>query len=145
MRFQNEDASLELTVSAYEFPAGEAPDSDDENWLVLRCAWTDGEGILRKDSNSCLLTQELQALAAGLKVLQAGIKPGYESEFSEPWFAVSAQAAEAETFRFFVRFVLPNTMDGDDTAELDCILTREELKVLIEELDGLCRRFPDRR
>ena len=41
-------------------------------------------------------------------------------------------------------FYLPNTMDGDDTAELTCPMTAEELGTLIDELDRLCEKFPER-
>lgn len=57
MLFQGENASLKLEVHHYEFPAdGGDPTSDDRNWLVLRGTYTDEDGRLVKDSNSCLLT-----------------------------------------------------------------------------------------
>lgn len=144
MLFQSQTASLKLDVVNYEFPPdGGAPGSDDRNWLVLRCTWTDEEGTIRKDTNSCLLTYELRELAAGLKVLHAGIKDSYASDFVEPYFELAAQA-EGENFRVSVSFFLPNTMDGDDTAEVECVMNPAELKALIEELDELCGRFPDR-
>ena len=65
MLFKNEDASLELHIVNYEFPAGGGEaGSDDRNWLVLRCTWNNGEGVIVKDSNSCLLTYELREMAA---------------------------------------------------------------------------------
>lgn len=144
MLFQNGDASLKLDVVNYEFPAGAGdPASDDRNWLVLRCTWVNEEGGVVKDSNSCLLTYELKEMTAGLKVLNAGIRDAYESEFTEPYFALSAQAA-GEGFRVAVSFFLPNTMDGDDTAELEADMTRADMAALIAELDQLCAKFPDR-
>ena len=78
MLFKNKDVSLELHVVNYEFPAGGGdPDSDDRNWLVLRCTWINGEGAIVKDSNSCLLTYELREMTAGLKVLNAGIRDSF--------------------------------------------------------------------
>ena len=66
MLFRNDAASLQLDVVNYELPAGEGdPTSDDRNWLVLRCTWIDEEGDITKDSNSCLLTYELQEMTAG--------------------------------------------------------------------------------
>ena len=144
MLFQNDDASLRLDVVNYEFPPdGGAADSDDRNWLVLRCTWVDEEGSVRKDSNSCLLTYELRELAAGLKVLRAGIREEYHSDFVEPYFRLDAWAVD-EGFRIQVLFVLPNTMDGDDTAEIECVVTEEQLRALIEELDRLGEKYPDR-
>ena len=143
MLFKNEDASLKLEVVCYEFPAdGGVPGSDDRNWLVLRATYTE-DGQVIKDSNSCLLTYELREMTAGLKVLNAGIKDSYISEFSEPYFALAADA-EGEGFRVWVKFFLPNTMDGNDTAELDCFMSKAEMANLIEELDKLCAKFPDR-
>ena len=144
MLFQGENASLRLDVVNYEFPPdGGAPDSDDRNWLVLRCTWTDEEGNIRKDSNSCLLTYELRELSAGLQVLRAGIRPEYHSDFLEPYFQVDAWAA-GEQFRLEVSFVLPNTMDGEDTAEVCCRMTEAELRSLTDELERLSAKFPDR-
>lgn len=144
MLFKNEDVSLELRVVNYEFPAGGGdPDSDDRNWLVLRCTWINGEGVIAKDSNSCLLTYELRELAAGLKVLNAGIRDSYASDFVDPYFEVAAQA-EGKVFRVDVSFYLPNTMDGDDTAQVEAVMTKAEMKELIAELDSLCEKYPDR-
>ena len=145
MLFQSEDASLELDIVNYEFPpdGGEA-DSDDRNWLVLRATWTNEDGEIVKDSNSCLLTYELREMTAGLKVLNAGIKDRYESSFVEPYFEVAAQAEGEDAIRVAVSFFLPNTMDGDDTAEVECVMTHQEMKALLDELDKLCEKFPDR-
>ena len=145
MLFQSEDASLELDIVSYEFPpdGGEA-DSDDRNWLVLRATWTNEDGEIVKDSNSCLLTYELREMTAGLKVLNAGIKDHYESAFVEPYFEVAAQAEGEDAIRVAVSFFLPNTMDGDDTAELEARMTKAEMTALIDELDKLCAKFPDR-
>ena len=145
MLFQSEDASLELDIVSYEFPpdGGEA-DSDDRNWLVLRATWTNEDGEIVKDSNSCLLTYELREMTAGLKVLNAGIKTEYASAFVEPYFEVAAQAEGEDAIRMAVSFFLPNTMDGDDTAEVECVMTHGEMKALLDELDKLCEKFPDR-
>lgn len=145
MLFKNDDTSLQLDVVNYEFPAdGGDPTSDDRNWLVLRCTWTDEEGLIHKDSNSCLLTYELREMTAGLKVLQAGIRESFASDFVEPYFEVAAQAEGEDAVRVAVSFFLPNTMDGNDTAEVECVMTRGELKALVEEMDRLCTKFPDR-
>ena len=144
MLFKNEEASLKLDIVNYEFPAdGGDPDSDDRNWLVLRATWTQEDGNVLKDSNSCLLTYELREMTAGLKVLNAGIKSEYASAFVEPYFELAAQA-DGEEFQVDVSFFLPNTMDGDDTAEVECVMTHQEMKALLEELDKLCEKFPDR-
>jgi len=144
MLFKNEEASLKLDIVNYEFPAdGGDPTSDDRNWLVLRATWVNEEGQIVKDSNSCLLTYELREMTAGLKVLGSGIKDWYASSFVEPYFELAAQAEEDE-FRVDVAFYLPNTMDGEDTAEVTARMTSAELKELIDELDKLCAKYPDR-
>ena len=144
MLFKNEEASLKLDIVNYEFPAdGGDPDSDDRNWLGLRATWTQEDGNVLKDSNSCLLTYELREMTAGLKVLNAGIKSEYASAFVEPYFELAAQA-DGEEFQVDVSFFLPNTMDGDDTAELTCTMTKADMTALIDELDKLCAKYPDR-
>lgn len=145
MLLKNEDTSLKLEFVNYEFPeAGAGSDQFDRNWLLLRCTWVDEEGYTHKDSNACLLAQELEGMNAGLKVLLAGIKDRYDSDFIEPDFTLSAWA-EGENFRVSATFYLPSTMDGDDTAEVDCTLTGPELKAVIEDLDKACARFPERK
>ena len=146
MLFRSKDASLRLEIVNYEFPpeSGDVT-SDDPNWLVLRATWNREDGDIVKDSNSCLLTHELQSMTAGLKVLRAGIRDQYVSDFQENfYFSLTARAAGEGRFALDVSFYLPNTMDGDDTAELTCAMTAGELTALIDELDGLCAKFPDR-
>ena len=145
MLMTNAATSLKLEFVNYEFPeAGAGSDQFDRNWLLLRCTWVDEEGYTHKDSNACLLAQELAGMNAGLKVLLAGIKDRYDSDFIEPDFTLSAWA-EGENFRVSATFYLPSTMDGDDTAEVDCTLTGPELKAVIEDLDKACARFPERK
>ena len=144
MFFQGENNSLKLDVFNYELPAdGGDPTSDDRNWLILRATYVDEDGDITKDSNSCLLTYELQEMTAGLKVLDAGIRDRYESSFTEPYFTLTAQA-EGEGFLVEVSFYLPNTMDGDDTAEVTAHFSKADMRVLLDELDKLCKKFPDR-
>lgn len=144
MLFQGENNSLKLDVFNYELPAdGGDPTSDDRNWLILRATYVDEDGDITKDSNSCLLTYELQEMTAGLKVLDAGIRDRYESSFTEPYFTLTAQA-EGEGFLMEVSFYLPNTMDGDDTAEVTAHFSKADMRVLLDELDKLCKKFPDR-
>ena len=144
MLFKNEEASLKLDIVNYEFPPdGGDPTSDDRNWLVLRATWTQEDGNVVKDSNSCLLTYELREMTAGLKVLNAGIKSEYASAFVEPYFELAAQA-DGDGLQVDVSFFLPDTMDGDDTAELTCTMTKADMTALIDELDKLCAKFPDR-
>ena len=92
MLFRNEESSLRLDIVNYEFPPdGGDPTSDDRNWLVLRATWNKEDGDVVKDSNSCLLTHELQSMSAGLKVLKAGIRDVYVSDFQENfYFSVGA-------------------------------------------------------
>lgn len=144
MLFQGEKNSLKLDVFNYELPAdGGDPTSDDRNWLILRATYVDEDGDITKDSNSCLLTYELQEMTAGLKVLNAGIRDRYESSFTEPYFTLTAQA-EGEGFLMEVSFYLPNTMDGDDTAEVTAHFSKADMRALLDELDKLCKKFPDR-
>lgn len=146
MLFQNGDERLTLEILNYEFqPDDGAVDSDDRNWLVLRGAYADGDGRIIKDSSSCLLTYELQELTAGLKVLAAGIRDRYASDFSEPYFALSARDCGDGRFQVEVAFTMPNTMEDIDTAELSCSMTRPELDAVIQELDRACAKFPDRK
>ncbi len=123
MLLKNENASIRLDFVSYEFPETEyGMDEYDKNWLQLRCTWVDEDGYTHKDSNACLLAQELAGMNAALTVLAAGIKDRYESDFISSDLSLFAWA-EGELFRVYISFYLPNTMDGDDTAELNCTLT----------------------
>ena len=145
MLFKNEEASLKLDIVNYEFPPdGGDPTSDDRNWLVLRATWTQEDGNVVKDSNSCLLTYELREMTAGLKVLKAGIRDFYASSFVEPYFELTARATETGTFLVEVVFAMPNTMELTDGAEIQTEMTVEEMEALIADLDKACAKFPDR-
>jgi len=146
MIFSNEDSRLELEIIRYEFSADEGePNSDDRNWLVLRGTYTGPDGIVIRDTNSCLLTYELREMTAGLKVLNASIREEYASSFVEPYFELSAQAGGNGSFLLSVAFTMPNTMEDIDTAEVECVLSRAEMAAMIDELDALCAKFPDRK
>ena len=145
MLFKNEDTSLKLDIVSYEFRADEGdPTSDDRNWLVVRATYTDEDGKVIKDSNSCLLTYELKEMDTELKVLAAGLKDRYESDFAEPYFSLKAGSDGEDGFWAEVSFVMPNTMEDLDIAEISAHLTREELRALVDELDRLCAKFPYR-
>ena len=60
------------------------------------------------------------------------------------WLVLGARALGDGTFEVVVSFYLPNTMDGDDTAEITCTMDQKEMEALIGELDRLCEKFPDR-
>ncbi len=144
MLFKNDEVSLRLEILRYEFPAdGGQYDTDDRNWLVMRGTYTE-DGQIIKDTNSCLLTYELREMAASLKVVRAGIKESYQSEFAEPYFMLSAAPTGAGEYAVWVSFALPNTMEDVDVAEVECVMQDAELAALIEELDALCEKFPDR-
>ncbi len=144
MLFQNEDVSVKLEVLRYEFPAdGGDPGSDDRNWLVMRCTYTE-DGLIIKDTNSCLLTYELREMTGGLKVLQGGLKDAYASNFVEPYFELAAERSGEGEYQVAVSFALVNTMEDVDMAEVECVMTDADMKALLAELDVLCEKFPDR-
>ena len=62
----------------------------------------------------------------------------------DPDLLAAAQAEGDDAIRVAVSFFLPNTMDGEDTAEVECVMTHTEMKTLLDELDKLCEKFPDR-
>lgn len=145
MLFQNSESSLKLEIVSYEFPQDSgAPGGEDRNWLVLRGTYTDEDGRVIRDSGSCLLTSELRELTAGLKVLKAGIRDRWDSEFSEPYFLFSAYLDREDRYIADVSFALLNTMEDVDCANVTCAMTGPELGALIDELDALCKKFPDR-
>ena len=145
MLFKNEDVSLKLDITHYEFPADAGdPTSDDRNWLVLRATWINEEGAIVKDSNSCLLTYELREMTGGLKVLQGGLKDAYASNFVEPYFELAAERSGEGEYQVSVSFALVNTMEDVDMAEVECVMTDADMKALLAELDVLCEKFPDR-
>ena len=55
------------------------------------------------------------------------------------------QLTKRDTIAMEVTFYLPNTMDGEETAEIECEMTHEEMKALINELDKYCAKYPDRK
>ena len=77
MLLKNENASIRLDFVSYEFPETEyGMDEYDKNWLQLRCTWVDEDGYTHKDSNACLLAQELAQP-------EDSILTGYQKKFFE--------------------------------------------------------------
>lgn len=144
LHFENSDAKLDLTVTSYELSDTYGASPEALNWLVMRATFQEDD-VFIKDSNSCIQTFELKEMTAGLKVLSAGLKDRYESDFAEPFFLLQAwKKADTEGFVMAVSFTLPNTMDGNDVAELEAEVTAQELKNMIAELDLYCAKFPER-
>lgn len=143
MLFQNNDASLTLTVTGYEFRDGGIAGTNDNNWLIVKGVYKEDD-LLIVDRTSCLLTEELQEMSTGLKILVAGIKPVYESDFSEPFFIFSAECTGENSYLVSVSFALPNTMEDIDTADLEVTMNGKQLQELIAELDRTAEKFPVR-
>lgn len=144
MLFKNSESSLKLEIVSYEFPGVFDAPRGERNWLVLRGTYTDEDGRVVRDSGSCLLTSELSEMTAGLKVLKAGIRDRWDSEFSESYFLLSAYADGEDRYVINVSFALLNTLEDIDCADIACVMTTGELGALIGELDAMCKKFPDR-
>lgn len=146
MRFTNGERSLTLRVLDYEFPdrsgAGEEYDYD-ANWLVLEGVYRDGRSE-RSFQNSCLLTTELQQLAAGLKLLHSGVQDVYQSDFAEPYFEVTAEVMGIDQYLLYASFSMLVSEEKWQNFGTECFLTGEGLKALIAEIEGECRAFPEK-
>ena len=141
MLFQNQEESLKIEAAAYEFPQGTG---EDAQWLVLKGTYTDAEGNVTIDRNSCLTTEELQAMTAGLKVLAAGIRDVYESDFAEPYFELTVERVEDGVYQTGVAFTMLNAPEDWDTAEIELLATESDLKGWIVDLEATEKRFPVR-
>ena len=87
MIFTDGEKTLKLQILGYEFPELSGKGSEysfEANWLVLRGTYTNEDGETAIFTKGCVLTYELTALAAELKVLAAGLKNGFVSDFEEP-------------------------------------------------------------
>ena len=147
MLFQNKEKSLELTVVSYEFPErkGSAEEYDfDANWLVLRGVCREGR-VARSFENSCLLTYELQALSAGLKLLLSGVRDVYESDFIEPYLEIAAEAPDLSRYLVAASFSILAAEDRWETFSVESFLDEAGLRVLIADIDRACAAFPERK
>ena len=141
MLFETEEESLRIEVASYEAPHGREADAD---WLVLKGTYTaDGETAV--DRNACLTTSELRALCAGLKVVAAGIRDSYESDFLAQDFTLSVVRTGEDGFRAYVTFAMLGADVDFDTAELDVRCDTATLKGWIGALEAAEMRFPERK
>ena len=148
MVFTDGEKTLKLQILGYEFPelSGKGPEYDFEaNWLVLRGTYTDEEGETAIFTKGCVLTYELTALAAELKVLAAGLKSGFVSDFEEPVLFMEADAAEEGTFRVKISFVMDMDDADLDPESIELTMTSEELKALACEVQELADRYPEKK
>ena len=51
----------------------------------------------------------------------------------------------AESEQVWTVIMDPSNIPDEDTAEIECEMTHEEMKELIAELDKYCAKFPDRK
>lgn len=147
MKFDNGKKSLTLSVVNYEFPerTGKGEEYDyDANWLVLRAEYREGRS-LRSFENSCVLTYELQDLAAGLKLLAGGVQECYESSFTEPYFEVAAELMGISHYMVYASFAMLVAEDQWENFSVECVLDDTALKALAEEIDAECRAFPEKK
>ena len=147
MKFVNGDRSLAIDVVGYEFPdrvgSGEEYDYD-ANWLILRGTYSDGK-VERIFENSCVLTRELQALAAGLKLMSSGVRDMYQSEFNDPYFEVTAELIGLNRYLIYASFSMLVAEDEWKNFGVECFLSDEELKALIADIDSANRAFPEKK
>ncbi len=148
MIFSGGEKTLKLQVLGYEFPelSGKGPEYDfDANWLVLRGTYTNEEGETAIFTRGCVLTYELTALAAELKVVAAGLKSGFRSDFEEPVLFMEVDAAAEGNFLMKVSFVM-DLDDADlDAESVEMTVSADELKALAEEVQEFARRFPEKK
>lgn len=146
MKFANGERSLSIRVLDYEFPectgAGEEYDYD-ANWLVLEGVYRDGKSE-RSFQNSCLLTTELQQLAAGLKLLLSGVQDVYQSEFTEPYFEVTAELIGIDQYLLYAGFAMLVSEEKWQSFGTECFLSGEGLKALIAEIEAESRAWPEK-
>ena len=147
MKFVNENRSLTIDVVGYEFPdrsgGGEEYDYD-ANWLILRGVYNDGT-VESSFENSCVLTCELQALSAGLKLLSSGIQEIYQSEFNDPYFELTAEPIGLNRYLVYASFAMLVAEDKWKNFGVECFLSEEEMKALIEDIDSMNRAFPEKK
>lgn len=147
MKFVNENRSLTIDVVGYEFPdrvgGGEEYDYD-ANWLILRGVYSDGQ-VESSFENSCILTCELQALSAGLKLMSAGVQDMYQSEFNDPYFEVTAELIGLNRYLVYASFAMLVAPDKWKNFGVECFLSEEDLKALIADIDSMNRAFPEKK
>ena len=146
MKFSNGERSLSIKVLGYEFPerTGGGEDYDyDANWLVLEGVYNDGS-VERSFINSCLLTSELQALCAGLKLLSSGVQDLYQSEFNDPYFEVTAELTGFDQYLLYASFSMLVAEDRWQNFGTECFMTEAQLKALIADIESEIRAFPEK-
>ena len=146
MKFTNQDKSLTLTVTAYEFPeqaGGGEEFSYDANWLVLHGEYAEGRTI-RSFDNACLLTTELQSISAALKLLVGNVQDSFQSEFIDPYFELVIEALDATRFMVYASFAMLVAEDEWKSFGVESVMTVEELKVLSDDVEQAVKAFPVR-
>ena len=85
---------------------------------------------------------ELRAAQETLKAARARLSElKGEHPAVEPGAASSDVVGDGEPVE---AFGVAAVVVDEDTAEIECVLTRQQLSDLVEELDRLCAKFPDR-
>lgn len=144
MIFQNDTKRLTLTVTAYEFPErdGKGEEFDyDANWLVLHGEYAEG-GTLYTCDNSCLLTTELQEIAAALKLIIGGVQDSFQSDFADPYFELVIEALDMTRFMVYASFSVPVAKDEWRDFGVESVTDIAGLKALLSDVEQSCKAFP---
>lgn len=143
MKISNEDKTLDVSISGYEFP-GEKSDNEeynyDANWLIVRVAYKDGaEEHIYQDS--CLMTDELKELANELEAVLDRKEMLYISDFMEPYLRIAIVPTES-SFIVAIQFVYDTTDGIWKSHKVSQALTPEQASSLLAELRELKQRYP---
>ena len=95
---------------------------------------------------TCLETASRDAQSqAVLKVLAAGLKNGFVSDFEEPVLFMEVDAAEEGNFRMKVSFVIDMDEADIEPDSIEMMMTAEEVKTLAGEVQELADRYPEKK
>ena len=146
MLFCEDNKSISLAISGYEFP--DSPPSsagdftNDANWLLVEVRYSEN-GRTASQVDSCLLTSELSDLYHSLSALKDRRAGAYMSEFMEPYLKISVIKADGCCYAA-IRFVYDTSGETWQNWEVCTNVSDHEYQTLLDELRDAVKCYPAR-
>lgn len=145
MMYFNGYSKLKINVIGYEYE--NSTDKDDSNWLIVEIFVENGDGGTWSSVNPCLTTMELAELKGWLSTIRDKKTTSRELDFMENELRFINEGngiiSVALNYAFHPNWKCYD-FDNKDKVILKFHLDDGKLKRLIEQVDELIKRYPEK-
>ena len=148
MYLKDDNGFIEFKPISYEFPelskTHKYYDQFDSNWLKIEFLYKGGDNIVKKETQACVLANEMTAFVRDLKILENGESSIAALDTLEPYLKISA---ERITNGYSVTVDFQGFIEERKEFEYICVkkmLTSDGMKEFIRQLEAEYKPFLQR-